>query len=334
VKAKRCVLFRSSERFTEFYEKLKAYGIETEILDFDQLDWIDYDYSNVDYVIYYPSFEYTSNHPNALQRVVDNLSYIEKANEKLIIYPEPKILKFYNDKYIQYLFLNSNNFLMPKTIPLLSKDALEQVSDELGFPMVLKNRYGAGGGYVFKVEKYRQLETFYELSMLNYSTFNAMTYFIKNTVTKEFFYRWLKAKKLAYPFLSKPLLAQKFINIEKDLKTVCIDNKVVEGHWRKQANSRMWKMNIDDGGIGEWSYIPDAAIEISEKLAKALQAKWLNIDLIISSNEYYISEFSPVWHHYRYREKKSFVYNENYNIGMPLKHSLDLPRIIIESFNA
>ncbi|MCG7987552.1 MAG: ATP-grasp domain-containing protein [Candidatus Thiodiazotropha weberae] len=330
---KKCVLFKSKERFDEFYKKLALYDIETKVLDFDSLDWIDYDYSTVDYVIYYPSFEFTSNHPNALQRVIDNLKYIHSINNNLVIFPEPKILDYYNDKYRQFLFLNKNNYHIPKTIPLLSKQALEKASEELGYPMVVKNRYGAGGGYVFKVENYKQLEALYELSMLNYSSLDGVKQVLKDLTNKEFYYRWLKAKKLTYPFLSKPLLAQKFVKIEKDLKTVCVNNKVVEGHWRRQANPEMWKMNIDDGGVGEWSYIPESAILESEKLASALGAKWLNIDLIISGENYYISEFSPVWHHYLYKEKDSFVYKDDYNIDMPLQDSLDLSKIIIESFH-
>ena len=93
-------------------------------------------------------------------------------------------------------------------------------------------------------------------------------------------------------------------------------------------------MNIDDGGIGEWSYVPPQAIDLSERLAKDLRASWLNIDLIISGDDFFISEFSPVWHHYAYKEKPSFVYKEDYNIEVPLEISLDLEKIIVESLIA
>jgi len=48
-------------------------------------------------------------------------------------------------------------------------------------------------------------------------------------------------------------------------------------------------------------------------------------------NDFISLEFSPVWHHYAYREKPSFVYKEDYNIDVPLEISLDLERIIVES---
>ena len=67
------------------------------------------------------------------------------------------------------------------------------------------------------------------------------------------------------------------------------------------------------------------------KLAKDLKASWLNIDMIMENGRFLITEFSPVWHHYAYKEKPSFVYKEDYNIDIPLKVSLDLERIIVNS---
>jgi len=94
----------------------------------------------------------------------------------------------------------------------------------------------------------------------------------------------------------------------------------------------MWKMNIDGGGIGEWSYVPDEAIKLCVKLARMLGSKWLNVDLIEYNNEFLISEFSPVWHHYRYNEKDNFIYKKDYNIDIPLTESLNLEKIIIDSY--
>jgi len=91
------------------------------------------------------------------------------------------------------------------------------------------------------------------------------------------------------------------------------NHKVVEGHWRIQAHDKMWKMNIDDGGVGEWSFIPQEAIDLSVNLSRSLNASWLNIDLLMSGDRFLISEFSPVWPHYEYREKPSFVYKDDYN---------------------
>ncbi len=146
-----------------------------------------------------------------------------------------------------------------------------------------------------------------------------------------FYYHLIKAKRSNYPFLSPPLLAQKFIAIARDLKTVVGDGRVVEAHWRQQADKTMWKMNIDGGGTGVWGYVPDEALERSVRLATDLRTNWLNLDLMMSDGRFLIGEFSPVWHHYKYKEKPSFVYKNDYNIDIPLEVSLDLERILVES---
>lgn len=61
------------------------------------------------------------------------------------------------------------------------------------------------------------------------------------------------------------------------------------------------------------------------------RASWVNLDLMPEGENFLISEFSPVWHHYAYGEKPTFVYDDDYNIDPPLSISLDLERIIVES---
>jgi hypothetical protein len=80
-----------------------------------------------------------------------------------------------------------------------------------------------------------------------------------------------------------------------------------------------------------WGKVPQNALDLSIQLAHDLNAGWLNLDLIMENGEFFITEFSPVWHHYAYKEKPSFVYKEDYNIDVPLEISLDLERIIVES---
>lgn len=327
----RAVLFKSGERFTAFQKKLEEYNVEYEVLDLSEQEWMHFDFSRIDFIIYYPSFIFSSSHPLALHEVYDNLNFIHSEYPEVKIYPDPGLSHYYNDKYRQYLFLQAHSFPMPETIPLLSLDAIELADRNLGYPMILKNRFGAGGSTVFRVESRGQLLEYFKLSNLDFFNFGAVKFFSKILSRRSFYYHLVKAKRSPYPFLSFPLLAQKFVTIEKDLKTVVGGGKIVEGHWRLQAHKDMWKMNIDDGGVGQWSFIPQAAIDLSERLARELKATWANIDLIISGDDYYISEFSPVWHHYAYKEKPSFIYKEDYNLDVPLEISLDLEEIIVSS---
>ena len=325
------VLFKSEERFSSFKKVLEECGCNCIVLDFAAHEWVDYDYSKIDFLIYYPSFEYSSNYPLALYQVHDNLKHIRSMYPNLKMYPDPEIIEYYNDKYKQYLFLKSHNYPIPLTYPLFSEESLKLVSKRLGYPMVIKNRYGAGGGAVFKVKNERELLKYYNLSTLNLYNTDSLKYFFNMISKRIFYYHLIKKKRMTYPFLSPPLLAQEFLKIDSDLKTVVGNYKVVEAHWRIQANKDHWKVNIDGGGIGEWSKIPDGAIELSERLARDLKASWINIDIIPFNGSYLITEFSPVWHHYAYKEKATFVYKDDYNINTPLEISLNLERIIIES---
>jgi len=327
----KAVLFKSKERFDAFQTKLSEYGIDYIILDFEEHEWLTFDFSHINFIIYYPSFRFSSNHPLALHDVCDNFMFLHERYPHIKIWPDPKLFKYFNDKYRQYLFLTANNYPVPETIPLFSEKSVELAEKRLGYPMVIKNRYGAGGGAVFRVFNKKELLKYYNLSELNLFNLDAAKYFAGMLSKRLFYYSLIKAKKVRYPFFSPPILAQKFIKIDRDLKTVVGNYKVVESHWRLQANEEMWKMNIDAGGTGVWSKVPQEAIDLSVKLARELEASWLNIDLLMSNGYFLISEFSPAWHHYAYKEKPSFVYKEDYNIDVPLEVSLDLERIIVES---
>ena len=201
----------------------------------------------------------------------------------------------------------------------------------LGYPMVVKNRYGAGGGSVFRIQNPKELEQFYRLSKLDLFNISSIRYFWNVFSKRMFYYHLIKARQMPYPFLSAPLLAQKFVKMDRDLKTVIGNRKVVEAHWRFQADETMWKVNIDGGGIGVWGEVPQEALDLSTRLATDLNADWLNIDMIMEDGKFLITEFSPVWHHYAYKEKPTFEYRDDYNIDVPLEVSLDLERIIVES---
>ncbi|MEZ4600283.1 MAG: ATP-grasp domain-containing protein [Syntrophotaleaceae bacterium] len=330
-KGKRAVLYKSKERFEAFRQKLEYYGIEYTILDFDSHEWMEFDYSKVDFAIYYPSFENASSSPMALYKVHDNIAFLHSEYPELDIYPDPGIVKYYNDKYRQFLFLKKHDFPIPDTIPLYSKQDIEAAETEFGYPMILKNRFGAGGGTVFKVEDRKELWKYFRLSQLDLFNTSAFHYFGKQISKRLFWYFTIKERRMPYPFLSPPLLAQRFEKIDRDLKTVVGKGRVVEGHWRLQASQDMWKMNIDGGGTGVWSEIPQKALELSMRLAEELNSTWLNIDLIYSRNHFLITEFSPVWHHYHFKEKPSFIYKDDYNLD-PLEDALDLEKIIIEEF--
>lgn len=327
----RAVLFKNHKRFDDFKTALEESGVTVDVLDFADPDWWNYNFSEVDIVVYYPSFQFSSNHPQAVSHVRDNLGQLHQLYPHLVIYPEPNVYSFYNDKYTQYLFLSKTGFPVPQTIPLVSTRAVDEAVAKLGFPIVVKNRYGAGGDFVFRVESERDIHNFFKLSQLDLLNEEFVVRSLRSLLKRETYYHLLKARQAKYPLLSPPLIAQEFLTIQRDLKLVVVDGEVVEGHWRLPANEAMWKVNIDGGGVGVWSHIPTEALNIGVELAERLEARSLNIDLILQEDGFLISEFSPVWHHYRYKEKESFRYESDYNLPMPLLEALDLERLLVKS---
>jgi glutathione synthase/RimK-type ligase-like ATP-grasp enzyme len=328
----RAVLFKSEERFDAFKKQLEDLSIETTVLDFEKLDWIDFNFKEIDLVIYYPSFQYNSNYPLALWYVHDNLKFILENNPHLVCFPDVGLFKYYNDKYNQYLYLKKNNLPVPLTIPFYSKNQVDEIEKYLGgYPVVIKNRYGAGGDNVFKADSRKELINYYNFSTFNLFNIPSFLRHLKIFSKRLFYYHLIKEKQMPYLFLSPPILVQKFVEHDKDLKLVLNNDEVIEGHWRSKASESMWKVNIDGGGVGEWSFIPDNALDIGKNLAKKLNSHWLNIDLFSTKNGFLISEFSPVWHHYAYKEKPSFIYKDDYNLNMDLKEALNLEKIIVDS---
>jgi hypothetical protein len=330
----KAVLIRSDERSDSFARKLEEYGIGCITLGFEDGEWMDFDYGRADFLIFYPSFQFSSTHPLAVYQAQDNLGHIHRCFPRLRMYPDPKVLYFYNDKYRQFLFLRRHGFPVPETVPLLSLAVVGEAHRRFQYPMVVKNRYGAGGAAVFLVHGLGELTSLYRMSQLDFMHAGAVRFLWRLMANRMSLYLMVRERKLRYPFLSPPLLAQRFIRTDRDLKTVVGRGRVVEAHWRLQASKDQWKVNIDGGGIGQWGHVPQEAVDLSERLARALSCSWVNLDLMPCEGGFLITEFSPVWHHYAFQEKSSFVYRDDYNIPVPLEESLDLERLIIESFLA
>ncbi|MGI9326448.1 MAG: ATP-grasp domain-containing protein, partial [Pseudomonadales bacterium] len=223
--SQRAILVRSPTRFEAFKQKLTEKGVSVTVIDFDDPEWIFTDFDAHDFLIYYPSFERVSAHPLSLSRVRDHLNFIAQESPSLALYPDVNGVYYYGDKFRQHLHLKKHGFPTPETIPLYSPESVGQAAEKLGFPMVVKNRFGAGGDYVLLVQDRKELAALYRRAAMDYSSMRSIWALTKSTLLRrEFYYWWLKRKELNYPFLSHPLLAQKFQAHERDLKVVVGDS--------------------------------------------------------------------------------------------------------------
>ena len=326
------VLIVDGHRESEFRRRLEEEGVSVRKMSFTDGDWNGFDFSDVDLLICWPNFQYSSNHPQALRYVKDNLLLIHRRYPHLRMFPDPGLIPYYGDKYLQHLFLEREGFPVPRTMALEKPEDAERAFDLLGSPVVVKNRYGAGGDYVFKIERPQALRNLIDVSQMRFGSWAGRKFLASRIFRRKFVRGLLAGRPAEFPFLSPPLLAQKFVPHTRDIKTVVGLSEVVEAHWRERPDGKSWKVNIDGGGLGIWSYVPDNVIELSVELAGRLNVNWLNIDCLFDGDEPLISEFSPVWHHYKKNEHENLVYKDDYNLRLPLDTALDLELLVVTSF--
>jgi len=329
---RKVVLFESGNRFDLFFDELRRYNVDVTTLSFEDSDWINFDFSDITLTLYYPTFQSSSNDPMALRWVKDNIAHLSRSYPNMQVFPDPRVIPYYCDKYRQYLFMRQNGLPIPKTIPIESEDDAIRAVNELGFPLVIKNRFGAGGANVKFIDSMPELSTILAYSKRMFGTFTGMVKGLSQVANRRYLRAMDPGRPSDYPFWSAPIIAQEYIWHDHDLKVVVGDGEPVEAHWRRGASASDKKMNIDAGGIGEWSFVPDDATNLCVNLAHKLGAKWLNIDLLPYNDGFLVSEFSPVWHHYKYQEKASFRYKDDYNLKRPIERYCDLERMICESY--
>jgi glutathione synthase/RimK-type ligase-like ATP-grasp enzyme len=330
----RAVLFKSLRRYESFAAELHRAGCEVTTLDFEEPAWREFDFAAADVLIYFPHFQHSSNHPLALRWAIDDLAWIARRHPRLRIFPDPALLEFYSDKYRQFRHLQAHGLPIPETYAVETPAQALAASAALGWPVIVKNRFGAGGDYVARVEKAEELLDWVAAAGMEWSRRGALWLQARRLLRREFLRALKRGRQAEYPFLSLPLIVQKFCPHDRDLKVVAYRQRAIEAHWRVNAAAGQWKMNIDGGGAGIWSHVPDAALDVSRRLAATLGSRWLNIDLIPQGERFLISEFSPVWHHYRVREKPGFQYDASYNLALSWDESENIERLIVESLLA
>lgn len=168
-----------------------------------------------------------------------------------------------DDKMTTAILLSDHGVPMPKTLAgLLCYDldesvksgSLDIVEKQLGYPLIVKTSYGSLGKGVFKVDGREELE------------------------------------KVSEKLKGVPHLFQEFISSSrgKDIRVIVIGGKAVVGMLRKSKGD--FRSNIELGGVGEKINLPDAVIELAEKVAKILKLDYCGVDVLIGEEGYYICE--------------------------------------------
>lgn len=189
---------------------------------------------------------------------VDKDPYVMAMVEKLGIkmFDSEEAIRLCDDKMLTYITLAGHGIRMPKTIgyPLnycndVSEEYLQNVVDQLGFPLVAKTNFGSLGSGVFLIKNIDELRDF--------------------SFKKRF----------------DPHLYQKFIasSAGKDYRIIVLNGKFLAGMMRKNEND--FRSNIGAGGSGIKVAIPQKFIDVAEKAAQILGLDYCGVDILDDNGE-------------------------------------------------
>lgn len=191
---------------------------------------------------------------------LDKDKYVLNALSKIgiKIFNSPKNIQLCDDKFLTLLELANHGIDIPTTLPgvlcyypnaTVQPEILNNVEQQLNYPIVVKECYGSLGKGVYLCDNRAELE------------------------------------QIAEKLRLLPHIFQQFIASSrgKDVRTIVVGGKYVGCMLRE--NSADFRSNVEVGGVGK-PYNPDEKfIKVSEKVAKILNLDYCGIDLLIGEDD-------------------------------------------------
>lgn len=191
---------------------------------------------------------------------LDKDKYVLQSIEKcgMRVYNSYRAIAACDDKMTTCLALSGLGIPMPDTLPGLlcyspaekvRKESLVQVSETLGFPLVVKEAYGSLGKGVYLAHDMEELSA------------------------------------IAEKIKCVPHLFQKFIasSYGKDLRVIVVGGRVAGGMLRESAEG--FRSNLGAGGSGRSYPVSDRIAALSLKIAKSLGLDYCGIDFLFGEGE-------------------------------------------------
>ncbi len=173
------------------------------------------------------------------------------------IFNSPKVINICDDKLLTHLALSDQGIRMPKTYssPLCYVDAnfdqqlLDEVVNNLGYPLVIKEAHGSKGKQVYLVNNQKELQ------------------------------------ELSNQLISKPFLFQEFIKSScgKDMRVIVINKKAVA--WMLRESKNDFRSNVGIEGSGSVVNLPPTFKEMAENVASTLNMDYGGIDILFSEDD-------------------------------------------------
>lgn len=186
---------------------------------------------------------------------------LEKAGMRL--FNRHDAIEACDDKMTTFIRLANKGIPMPYTLPgflcydpmePVSKDLLDRVEQELGYPVIIKTCYGSLGKGVYKADNRIEL------------------------------------LQLAEQVKCIPHLFQRFINSSygKDIRVIVIGGKYVAAMERCSDND--FRSNLALGGRGKAIVPPDEVVQMCENVANVLNLDYCGVDILYGEHGYFVCE--------------------------------------------
>lgn len=162
-----------------------------------------------------------------------------------------------DDKFLTYLKLANNNIPLIKTLPgllcysknaIIPKSTYDKIEQELNYPLILKETCSSLGAGVHKINNRQELET-------NLDQFKC------------------------YPHLFQEYIDTSF---GKDLRVICIGNKVIGGILRNSKNDFRSNLSVNGNAINY--EVPSKTQDLAIKISSLLGLDYCGIDFLFDKN--------------------------------------------------
>ncbi|HHT66749.1 MAG TPA: RimK family alpha-L-glutamate ligase [Erysipelotrichaceae bacterium] len=174
------------------------------------------------------------------------------------LFNSPNAILYSDNKILMYQKLKEKNIRIPRTfvapktfegINYSHRGFLDQVIDEIGFPIVVKEAYGSFGEQVYLAKDIVEL----------------------NRIVDEIGY--------------KDFLLQEFISSSRgrDIRINVVGNKAIVSMLRENNND--FRSNISSGGKGSFYKPQKKYIDLAIKATKALKLDFAGVDLLFGEND-------------------------------------------------
>lgn len=206
------------------------------------------DLKGYDFVIFYDK-------DTVYSRIIEKLG--------IRVFNNSRAIENCDNKILTEIELSMNNINIVKTIPSLlcysnstniNNDFVDNVTKQLGFPLVFKESYGSLGKNVYLINNKDEL----------------INYILK--------------------FKNSSFLLQEYVKESKgkDIRVIVIGNSVIGA--MERHNTSDFRSNIGQGGVGKPTKISEELKEISLKVNKILHLDYSGIDIIYKDNKPYVLE--------------------------------------------